>query len=72
MTKPFITELNCKTGESIDRPMTDAEFADFQALQAEKLADENKKEIDLAAKESAQAKLSALGLTPDDLKALGL
>ncbi len=51
-------------------PITKAEFeagfAQYDAWKAQKDA-----EI-LAAKESAQAKLAALGLTTEDLKALGL
>jgi hypothetical protein len=51
-------------------PITKAEFeagfAAYDAWKAQKDAEA------LAAKESAQAKLSALGLTGDDLKALGL
>jgi hypothetical protein len=40
---------------------------------AQNLLDQEVKEAqDLAAKEAAQAKLTALGLTADDLKALGL
>lgn len=40
---------------------------------AQNLLDQEAKEAkDLAAKEAAQAKLTALGLTADDLKALGL
>jgi hypothetical protein len=41
-------------------------FAQFDAWQAQQEADK------AAAKAAAQAKLSALGLTSDDLKALGL
>jgi len=41
-------------------------FAQFDAYKAKQEADK------LAAKEAAQAKLAALGLTTDDLKALGL
>ena len=41
-------------------------FAQYDAWKAEKDAEE------FAAKEAAQAKLTALGLTADDLKALGL
>jgi hypothetical protein len=44
----------------------EAGFAQYDAWKAEKDA-----EI-VAAKEAAQAKLAALGLTADDLKALGL
>jgi len=51
-------------------PITKAEFdAGFAAVDAWK-ADEEVKAA--TAKETAQAKLAALGLTSDDLKALGL
>ena len=43
--------------------------AGFAKVEAWKLAQEAKAKVD---KEAAQAKLSALGLTADDLKALGL
>jgi hypothetical protein len=52
------------------KPITKAQFeAGFAAVDAYKADQESKKE---AAKTAAQAKLSALGLTADDLKALGL
>jgi hypothetical protein len=44
----------------------EAGFAQFDTLKAQQEA------AAIAAKESAQAKLAALGLTADDLKALGL
>lgn len=63
---------NAKTGEIIEREMTEAEL-----LQAEK--DAERQLIRLAegqaqanAKAAAEAKLEALGLTAEDLKALGL
>jgi len=72
MTKPIIREHNVMTDEVIEREMTDAEYAEYQARQAQ-----DAKEIELQAKAeiekaTAQAKLEALGLTTDDLKALGL
>jgi hypothetical protein len=52
------------------QPITKAEFeAGFAQYDAWRAAKENEK---IAAKETAQAKLAALGLTTDDLKALGL
>ena len=65
------------TGEDYDgiqflecEPITKAQFeAGFAQLDAWK-AEQNAAAI--AAKEAAQAKLAALGLTTDDLKALGL
>lgn len=57
--------------EFIDcEPITKAEFtAGFAQYDAWKAEQETKAETDKA---SAQAKLAALGLTADDLKALGL
>jgi hypothetical protein len=50
----------------ITKAQYEAGFAQYDAWKAE----QNAKAI--AAKEAAQAKLAALGLTADDLKALGL
>lgn len=73
MTNPKISIYDATTGESIEREMTDSEAADFAAKQLEKDNARLQKEAEkIAAKEAAQAKLAALGLTTDDLKALGL
>lgn len=72
MTKPIIREHNIETNEIIDREMTDAEFAQYEnelAKEAERIALLEQAKL---AKEAAQAKLAALGLTTEDLKALGL
>ena len=58
-----ITFLNC---EPITKAQFEAGFAQYDAWKAEQ---DSKAEADKAA---AQAKLAALGLTADDLKALGL
>jgi hypothetical protein len=72
MTKPQVKEHNAETGEEIVRDMTDAELVEYEAFQAAVAESiENAKAAEVA-KESAQAKLAALGLTLDDLKALGL
>jgi hypothetical protein len=76
MTNDKITISDATTGETIEREMTDAEQAERNAFLAEVEAQAKaeaaaKKKAD-AAKEAAQAKLAALGLTTDDLKALGL
>jgi hypothetical protein len=52
--------------EPITKAQFEAGFAQYDALKAQKEAEA------LAAKESAHTKLTALGLTADDLKALGL
>jgi uncharacterized protein YfcZ (UPF0381/DUF406 family) len=72
MSNPTIRVHNTETDEVIDREMTDAEFEQFQADQeseVQRLAEITAK---ASAKETAQAKLAALGLTVEDLQALGL
>jgi len=72
MTNAMLTIHNVETGEIIERPMTAAEKTTFEA-DAKAYADkEAAKAKAYADKEAAQAKLAALGLTADDLKALGL
>jgi hypothetical protein len=63
---------NVETGEVIERDMTKDEIAHLKFVREQGDADELAKEQLLIAKASAQAKLEALGLTTDDLKALGL
>jgi len=67
-------EVNCTTGEVIERPLTaeelaqrEADVAAFTATEVERLAVEAATQ---AAKESAQAKLAALGLTAEEIAAL--
>ena len=72
MSKPMIRIHNIETDEVIDREMNDEEYAQYQKnLIIEESLDaiEAQKEVDKAA---AESKLAALGLTSDDLKALGL
>jgi hypothetical protein len=69
MTKPIIRIHDLTTDEVIDREMTDAEYAELQTQQEDLVANETAQAL---AKEAAVAKLAALGLTTDDLKALGL
>jgi len=72
MTKPTMRVHDTETNEIIDREMTDDEFAKYQEAQAYFAAQKSEMEAKLIAKESAQAKLTALGLTIEDLQALGL
>ena len=72
MSKPTIKIHNATTGEIIEREMNKEELAQLQidsANEATKLA---AAEAKAAAKAAAQAKLAALGLTVEDLQALGL
>ena len=68
----MVQEHNATTGEVTIRPMTAEEIAQAELDRA---SIEALKEAQIAAdlaREAAQAKLAALGLTTDDLKALGL
>jgi hypothetical protein len=64
MTTPIIHD-----GYNV-RPMTEAEHAEYLAL-CDELAAEEKRQADAKAKrQSARAKLAALGLTDDEVAAL--
>lgn len=69
-----VIEIDCSTGESVERDMTPAELEAQAAMQAQaeadRLAAEEAKAASDAAKASAEAKLSALGLTADEISAL--
>jgi hypothetical protein len=72
MIRPIIKIHNVTTGEIVEREMNDDEFAQLQidiANEETKLAEAEAK---ATAKAAAQAKLAALGLTVEDLQALGL
>jgi hypothetical protein len=72
MTKPTIKIHNVETGEVIEREMTADELAQQTKDDADaKIRAAAQAEADTA-KAAAQSKLAALGLTTDDLKALGL
>lgn len=72
MTKPMIRIHNTETDEIIDRQMTDAEYKAYEA-EAKAYDDLLAKTAQaLTDKAAAQAKLEALGLTVEDLQALGL
>lgn len=72
MTNPIIRIHNTETNEIVDREMTSDEFAIHQSEQAAYVQREQEKAAQEAARIAAKDKLTALGLTLDDLKALGL
>jgi len=72
MTTPQIKIVNAETGEEIIRDMNETELLQWEADKAEADQKAALKAEAIAAKEAAQAKLATLGLTTDDLKALGL
>ena len=63
---------NIETNEIIDREMNNAEYAKYQADQAAEVIRQAETEAKAQAKATAESKLAALGLTTDDLRALGL
>jgi hypothetical protein len=72
MSRPNIRIHNTKTNEIIDREMNDDELAIYQAEQKYFADLEEERNKALEAKAAAETKLAALGLTTDDLKALGI
>ena len=72
MSRPMIRIHNTQTDEVIDREMNDDEFAAYEIDQANYQAELAEADAKAQAKAAAEAKLSALGLTTDDLRALGL
>ena len=66
-TKPMIRIHNVETDEVIDREMSDAEFANYQADQAAQAIAKAEAEV----KENAKAAiLDRIGLTADELKTI--
>lgn len=67
-------EVNCETGEVTERPLTAEEISANEAAAAQAEADRAAREAEAQAtadaKASAQEKLAALGLTPDEISAL--
>jgi hypothetical protein len=72
MSKPIITIHNVTTNEIVEREMNDAEFAQYEADQSAEATRQAEAETKAQAKATAEGKLAALGLTTDDLRALGL
>jgi hypothetical protein len=70
--KPQIKIVNCETGEEIVRDATDAEIAQMEINAANYAVEQAEAEAKAQAKAAAEGKLAALGLTTDDLRALGL
>jgi len=64
--------VNVATGEESWRDYTDAEIAEVKKFEAEIAQKQILRAEADAKKATAEAKLTALGLTTDDLKALGL
>ena len=67
-----ITVHNVETGEIFERDLTEEEIAQSAIDKAETERLLAEREAKAQAKATAEAKLAALGLTTDDLRALGL
>ena len=65
----FIQEHNCETGEVTQKELTAKQIKDRQDQYEFDIATAEAK---AQAKAAAESKLAALGLTTEDLKALGL
>jgi DNA-binding NarL/FixJ family response regulator len=62
--------FNAATGEVTERSLTAKEIAEREVMQAESEARQAEAEAKATARESALAKLAALGLTADEVAAL--
>jgi DNA-binding NarL/FixJ family response regulator len=65
-----VTEINAATGEVIVRDLTDDELEQRKLDAAGEKASKAQADAKLAARESALAKLAALGLTAEEIGAL--
>jgi hypothetical protein len=76
MKKPMIKIHNVETDEVVEREMTNEEFSQFEidkdSYELVKATKQVEADAKAQAKAAAEGKLAALGLTTDDLRALGL
>jgi hypothetical protein len=74
MAKPTKLIINCETKEQVEVELTDEEVAQLEAdrvkAEAEQAEEDAAEAAKAAAKASAEAKLAALGLTAEEIKAL--
>jgi hypothetical protein len=69
---PQVKIVNAETGEEIIRDANAQELAQMKIDVANSKAEKAEAEAKAQAKATAEGKLAALGLTTDDLRALGL
>jgi DNA-binding NarL/FixJ family response regulator len=62
--------VDAATGESYERPLTAEEIAEREVMAEEAAARQAEQEAKVAARQSALAKLEALGLTEEEIAAL--
>jgi hypothetical protein len=70
MTSPIKLVIDCSTGETTEVELTAEEVAAQQVGQELAVQLQAELEVKAAARESALAKLAALGLTPEEVAAL--
>jgi hypothetical protein len=74
MTTPTVIEVDCSTGISTEREMTSEEITAMNerqaAFEAQQAAAAEAEAAKAAAKASAESKLTALGLTAEEIAAL--
>jgi len=64
--------INCETGETVERELNKAEIDQQKVDEAVIAVEQAEAEAKAQAKAAAEGKLAALGLTTNDLRALGL
>ena len=64
------TVVDGETGEVVERPLTNDEIAELEASKNDYDEKEAERQAQIAARESALAKLAALGLTQEEIDAL--
>jgi DNA-binding NarL/FixJ family response regulator len=62
--------VDAATGETIERPLTEEEIVQREQSEARALAEKTEAEAKVASRQSALAKLAALGLTEEEIAAL--
>jgi hypothetical protein len=72
MTKLTVRDYNDETKQIIEREFTAEELAQYELDKANAAKSKAEAEAKAQAKATAEGKLAALGLTTDDLRALGL
>jgi hypothetical protein len=74
MTELMHTEVNCETGEVTTRPLTIEELATYEQMQVEAARQMEEqtlaRETEIATLASAHTKLTALGLSDEEIQAL--
>jgi hypothetical protein len=72
MSKPTVIIHNIETNEIIEREMNEEELEQYQSFADDCNKRQAEAEAEAQAKATAEGKLASLGLTTDDLRALGL